>query len=99
MISHRHIDFGWQEYLFIAVFIFIAIASYLNSHQNPIAARKRRDELSKLAQRLNLIFNPDEDYELVHQFDFLKKLAQGENRFAYNVLSGKYQSHDMLAFD
>lgn len=99
MIFHKHIDFGWQEYLFIAVFILIAIVNVLNSRCNPVAARKRREELSKLARRLDLTFNPDEDYELVHQFDFLKKLAQGENRFAYNVLSGKYLSHDMLAFD
>jgi hypothetical protein len=99
MISPKHIEFGWQEYLFIAVFIFIAIVNVLNSRSNPVAARKRREEFSKLARRLDLTFNPAEDYELVHQFDFLKKLAQGENRFAYNVLSGKYQNGDVLAFD
>jgi hypothetical protein len=83
------------------LFIFIAfvIIAIIGSVYSAIAARKRREGLLELAQRLNLNFNAEPDYGLADQFQFLKKLAQGDNRYAYNVLSGKYQNDDIQAFD
>jgi hypothetical protein len=82
-------------YIMAAVVILIVAGSIYGA----IQARKRRDGLSELARRLSLTFNPDPDYELAERFGFLKKLAQGDNRYCYNVLSGTYQSDDVLAFD
>jgi len=64
-----------------------------------IAARKRREGLIMLATRLGLDFSPGENYELAGRFGFLNQLAQGENRYAINVLSGAYQQNEVLAFD
>ena len=83
-------------FLFIGAIIVLVIFGAIYS---AIAAKKRREGLFALAQRLNLDFNPDENYAIADQFEFLKKLAQGDNHYAYNVLSGKYQNYDLLAFD
>jgi len=64
-----------------------------------LQARKRQQGLLALAQRLNLDFNPGTDYSLADRFGFLKQLAQGENRYAINVLSGAFQQNEVLAFD
>ena len=64
-----------------------------------IAARKRREELFELAARLGLNFRPGEDYELAERFAFLDHLAQGDNRYAFNVLSGTYRQNEVLVFD
>lgn len=52
-----------------------------------------------LAQRLSLNFDSGNDYSFDERFGFLKKLAKGNNRYAYNILSGKYQNYNVLAFD
>src|SRR5450631_3400717 len=85
-----------QVLCIIAVVLALVIAGFI---YNAIQAQKRRDALSELARRLNLSFNPDSDYNLAERFDFLKKLAQGDNRYCYNVLSGTYQGDDVLVFD
>lgn len=64
-----------------------------------LQARKRREALFELAQRLNLAFDPGEDRAMADRFSFLKQLAQGSNRYATNVLSGNYQQQEILAFD
>jgi hypothetical protein len=88
--------FGGPFIIIIIVFVIIAA---IGSIYGTIAARKRREEVFELAQRLNLNFNPAPDYGLAEQFQFLKKLAQGDNRYAFNVLSGKFQNDDIQAFD
>lgn len=78
--------------LFVA--IIIAAAIYAS-----IAARKRREELFALATRLGLDFQFDENRALADQFGFLDKLAQGSNRYAFNIMSGRHREHDVLVFD
>ncbi len=90
-----HID-GLIVPLFMGIFVVVAVTAVIYTS---FAARKRREGLSELALRLNLDFDPSENYSFADQFGFLKKLAQGENRYAYNILSGKYQNYDVLAFD
>jgi len=63
------------------------------------AARKRREAFAVIAARLGLAFSPDHDHGLGARFQFLDKLAQGENRYAYSTLSGEYRGHPILAFD
>jgi hypothetical protein len=63
------------------------------------AAKKRRQEMADLAARLGLTFDPEKDYELAGQFEFLNKLRQGDNRYAFNQLRGLFQGHQVLVFD
>ena len=80
----------------VIVFAALVIAGAIYS---AIAARKRREALFMLATRLGLNFDMGENYELANRFGFLKRLAQGDNRYAFNVLSGTYQENDVLVFD
>jgi hypothetical protein len=84
-----------MPFIFVVVFIAVVIGAIFNA----IAQRKRREELFELAQRLNLNFDAGEDCAIPGSFGFLKQLAQGENRYATNVLSGTYQQNKILAFD
>ena len=79
----------------MAVLVIIVIGAIYGM----IQARKRVEGLFELAQRVGLNFSPAEDCELADRYGFLKQLAQGENRFARNVLSGTYQQNPVLAFD
>lgn len=83
----------------IFIFILFAALVIVASIYGAIAARKRRDALAELAARLGLRFSPENDRGLAKRFEFLNKLAQGSNRYAFNVLSGDYHGHEVLAFD
>jgi|SRR5450432_1358452 hypothetical protein len=85
--------------LIVALLVVIFIAAVYGAVQGAIQARKRREGLFALAQRLNLGLNPGFDYAIADRFDFLKQLAQGDNRYATNALSGNYRQNDVLAFD
>ena len=84
-----------MPFLIVAV---LAIA-VIGAIYGVIRARKRLEGLFELAQRLGLNFSAAEDYGLADRYGFLKQLAQGENRYARNVLSGTYQQNRVLAFD
>lgn len=83
----------------ILIFILLVGLMVVAAIFGAIAARKRRQELSVLAARLGLAFNPEKDRALAAQFGFLDRLAHGSNRYAFNVLSGQYRQHKILAFD
>jgi hypothetical protein len=76
----------------LAVVVVIAIFGY-------IASLKRREAMMALAQRLGLRFSPHKDRGVARGFQFLDKLRRGHNRYAYNILSGSYQGHDVMVFD
>lgn len=78
--------------LMIALVVFGAIFG-------AIAARKRREAFAALAARLGLGYSAGKNYDLPDRFNFLNKLTQGSNRYAYNVLSGHYEGHAVQAFD
>jgi hypothetical protein len=82
--------------LIIVAFVVIAIVAMIYGN---IQAQKRREGLAELAQRLNLSFNPDNDYGIPDRFGFLKQFDQGENRYATNIMGGTYQQNQVLAFD
>ena len=86
---------GGAIFLFILFAVIVIVAIIFGA----IAAKKRREAMAALAARLGLQFNPDKDRTLGSQFGFLNALAQGSNRYAFNVLSGQYQSHEVLVFD
>jgi len=84
-----------MPFLIVAVLIVVVIGAIYNA----IAQRKRREGLFELAQRLNLNFDAGRDFGIPGRFGFLKQLAQGDDRYAANVLSGNYQQNEILAFD
>ncbi len=50
--------------------------------------RKRRDAFRQLAAELGFTFHSHRDYHFADRYQFLNKLAQGSNRYAYNILTG-----------
>jgi hypothetical protein len=83
----------------IVLFILFAIIVIAAAIYGVMAARKRREELAALARRLGLSHQADNDHALAGRFGFLNALAQGSNRYAFNILSGVYQGYDVLVFD
>src|ERR1017187_1977963 len=81
---------------FVLIFVLFVVVVIAAAIYGALAARKRREALSALAARLGLNFNPEEDSGLAERYGFLNQLAQGENRYARNVLSGTYQQNQVL---
>lgn len=79
----------------VAVLIVIVVATIYGW----IQSQKRLEALNELALRLGLNFSAAEDYALAERYGFLKQLAQGDDRYARNVLSGIYQQNQVLVFD
>ena len=77
---------------FIAIFAVVAIVAYLS-------ALKRREAMMAVAAKLGLSFHPAKNRDIARRYRFLDKLRRGSNRYAYNILSGRYQDHDVLLFD
>ena len=60
---------------------------------------QRREALAALAMRLGLNYQAANDSSLAARFQFLDALAQGSNRYAFNVLSGSFEQREVLVFD
>jgi len=76
----------------VAIIVVVVVIGY-------IAARKRREAMAAVAGRLGLRFQPRKNRGLARQYRFLDKLRQGSNRYAFNILSGSYEGHDVMLFD
>ena len=81
------------------VIVVVLVVIVISAIYGMLQARKRLEGLFELAQRLGLNFSAVEDYGLADRYGFLNQLAQGENRYARNVLSGTYQQNQVLVFD
>jgi|WetSurMetagenome_2_1015567.scaffolds.fasta_scaffold199308_2 hypothetical protein len=80
----------------IVLFIAIAIAAIVF---NFITAKKRGQAMRDIAARLGLSFYNGKDKAIARQYEFLDKLRQGHNRYAYNILSGNYHGCEVKIFD
>ncbi len=83
---------------FVIVFIIIALI-IVGAIVGHIQARKRREAMGLLAARLGLRFDPSKNRDIARRYQFLDKLRQGSNRYAFNSLTGNYQDHEITAFD
>lgn len=83
------------------VLIFVAVAGLIivGIIYGSVAARKRREALFQLAAELGLDYSAAKDHSLAQSYEFLNKLAQGSNRYAFNTISGDYRGQRILAFD
>jgi hypothetical protein len=88
-----------MPYIIPLVIVAVLVVAAIGAIYGVIQARKRQEGLFELAQRLGLDFSAAEDREIADGYGFLKQLAEGENRYACNVLSGTYQQNQVLAFD
>jgi hypothetical protein len=77
---------------FIAIFITVAIVGYLS-------ALKRREAMMAVATKLGLSFHYPKNRDIARRYKFLDKLRRGHNRYAYNILSGRYEGNDVIVFD
>ena len=64
-----------------------------------ILERKRREALGQLAASLGMLYQPGRDRAMASRFQFLNKLAQGSNRYAYNLIQGAYRGQQVMLFD
>jgi len=64
-----------------------------------IAARKRREAMGAVAAKLGLRFAPAKNRDMARRYRFLDKLRKGSNRYAFNIMSGSYQGHNLILFD
>ena len=76
----------------VAIIAVVVVIGYIYN-------KKRREAMAALAARLGLRFNPRKNRGLARQYRFLDKLRRGSNRYAYNILSGNYQGHEVTLFD
>src|ERR1700722_20604593 len=88
-----------MELLIPALFVFFAgliIAAMIYGDQQ---AKKRREDLSRLARKLGLRYHADDPLNIANRYANVPLLAQGHNQSAYNVLHGRYGGHEIKAFD
>ncbi len=85
-----------MEWIFaIAILLFFAAVFLFGGWMQ----KKRREELAAWGQQAGLNFAPDRtiEFETLHpSFDCLRR---GDNRYAYNVLSGEWNGYPVSAFD
>jgi hypothetical protein len=63
-------------------------------------ARRRSLDLEMLSTRLGFeSFSPDRDVAFAMGWGFLHRLSQGDERYAFNILRGKYLDHSLFVFD
>lgn len=79
-------------FVFIVIIAVVLVVGYISS-------LKRREAMAAMAARLGLHFMPHKDRDMARRYRFLDKLRRGSQRYAFNVLSGSYQGHDVLLFD
>ncbi|MHC4325617.1 MAG: hypothetical protein ACYSUX_15225 [Planctomycetota bacterium] len=77
---------------FVAIFIVVLVLGY-------ISALKRREAMAAVAAKLGMQFMPHKDRYMPKRYRFLNKLRQGSGRYAFNILSGSYQGHEVILFD
>ena len=97
--GYRKSEIYWvlqMEPLIVVVFVGIFIVVLIGGI---ISARKRREAMVSLAAKLSLRFDHRKDRHLAKRYKLLNKLRRGSNRYAYNVLSGSYQGHEIMVFD
>jgi len=85
-----------MEPFIIVLFMIIAVVGMVFGY---IASEKRRQAMRDLAAKLGLSFYIGKDKNIARQYEFLDKLRQGHNRYAKNILYGKYRGHEVKVFD
>jgi hypothetical protein len=84
----------------ILIMVFVGMSIIVSNISQSRAKRKRVLDLRNLATRLAFDdFNPNRDESFSMGWGFLSRLAQGSERYAFNILRGKYQDQSLFVFD
>ncbi len=84
----------------VLVAIWIVVAAIVSALKSGRAERHRSLALQLLATRLGFDdFNPDRDEGFAMGWGFLNRLAQGNDRYAFNILRGTYHEQKLFVFD
>jgi hypothetical protein len=98
MIAASH-DAGKTVFVMLYVILGGVIAIVANIYKTR-ARRKRALDLQILATRLKFDdFNPNRDEGFALDWGFLSRLAQGQDRYAFNILRGMYHEQSLFVFD
>jgi len=84
-----------EFFLFIAFAAVVVGLIWLSRHQ----ANMRRVELGNWATARGLSFSPDHDASIDNRYPSFSCLAQGDGRYAYNIMQGDDRGRPVLAFD
>jgi hypothetical protein len=63
-----------------------------------VLENRRRAALQAIAAKLNLRFY-NRDASIAGTYSFLDHMAEGDNRYAFNVMQGEYRGHQVLLYD
>ena len=84
----------------ILLFVLVGIVMVVRSINQSRAGRTRVFDLRNLAARLGFdSFNPNRDRDFALGWGFLKRLAEGSERYAFNILRGTYHEQSLFVFD
>jgi len=61
--------------------------------------RKRTEALANAAAALGLSFTPARDRQLARDYEYLRGLHEGENRYAFDVMTGSHRDRPVTLFD
>ena len=78
--------------IFIALFIAILVLSYM-------ANKKHREAIKAVAVRLGLNFSPEKSRTIARRYEYINRIRNGRDRYAYNILEGTYRGYPVQAFD
>lgn len=90
---------GVEPVLFFLVFGAIVAAIVAIAIAAHILERRRREALAAVAASLGFSFSPGDPIGMPSRFGFLDALAQGANRYAYNVMQGALRDQQVIVFD
>jgi hypothetical protein len=82
--------------LLFAVFAVLAVISAVYSY---LSRQKRRRELWEFAGSAGLEYSYSDTLGISHAYPYFSCLCKGDNRYAFNVISGKYNGRDVIWFD
>lgn len=96
LAAHSSLPVGFQI-LLMALIMVVALIAGLKQGR---ARRQRVLDLAAMAARLQFDdFDPKPDKEFVMGWGFLSRLNSGTNRYAFNILRGKYHESTLFVFD
>jgi len=88
---------AWPLKIFIFIVVGVFVVGFAIYHY--FAEKKRAGELEEWAGQNGFTFESGRNYELARDFQAMKRLRHGGNRYAFNVMRGNYQGQPVLLFD
>jgi hypothetical protein len=90
------LDMGGGVIVLIVLGVTLVIVGAIVAH---LAAKKRRAELAAWAARHGLVFSEGRDSGMDNRYSQFDCLDQGSNRYAFNIMCGRWKGRGFLAFD